>query len=173
MSEDEISDRPVFTKWAHLNRRPVPLLIYITVNLPIFGDEGDESNKKESNPDDSDEKERNPDDKNKKKRKPPLRPLRKVEAIVETHGGFRSATRSDADVLVLNLETNAGERYMEQARPDQVIWTREELEEHAASGVPLDLGKDIQPREIVVARTNAASSTPGTTVRRRVQSHCA
>lgn len=146
LSEDEIADRPVFTRWTHLNRRPVPLLIYITVNLPRFGDEVDESDKKETNPQ--------------------LRPLREVEATVETHGGFRSATRSDADVLVLNLDTKAGAKYKAEAKPDQVIWTREELEEHAEKGMTLDLGKDMQPREIVVARTNAGPTSTGITARR-------
>ena len=146
LAEDEISERPVFTKWVHLNRRPVPLLIYITVNLPTFGDEVDESDKKEKNPQ--------------------LRPIRKVEATVETYGGYRSATRADADILVLNLNTQSGAKYKAEAKPDQVIWTREELEEHAAKGMSLDLGKDMQPREIVVARTNAGSASTGNTGRR-------
>lgn len=136
LPEDAILDRPVFTKWVHLNRRPVPLLVYLTVNLTRYGDQDGNT------------------------------ALREVEATVESHGGFRSATRSDADVLVLNLDTKGGLRFKAEAKPDQVIWTREELEEHATRGLPLDLGRDMQPREIVVARTNARPESAATTVRR-------
>jgi hypothetical protein len=112
------------------------LLIYITLNLPTYGDEeGSEA-------------------------------LAAVESTVESHGGFRSATRMDADVLVLNMDTKTGPKYKAAAKPDQVIWTREELEAYVKKGVPLDLGKDMQPREIVVARTNPRSVSAATTARR-------
>lgn len=133
---DAISDHPVFTKWDHATRRPRPLLVYITVNLPAHGDEhGTES-------------------------------LRSVESTLETLGGFRCSTRMHADVLLLNLDTTAGKKIQDAAKPDQVIWSREEFEAYAESATPLDLGRDQQPREIVVARTNARSVSVATTGRR-------
>jgi hypothetical protein len=136
LSEDAISDHPVYTKWDHAAKRPRPLLVYITVNLPVYGDEqGNE-------------------------------PLRAVESTLETLGGFRSGTRMHADVLLLNLDTTAGQKIKATAKPDQVIWSREEFEAYPDRGTPLDLGKDQQPREIVVARTNARSVSAATTVKR-------
>lgn len=127
MPEDEFPSHPVFTKWDHLHRRPVPLLVYITVNLPRHGDEDING------------------------------ALSAVEATLESNGGFRSATRSNADVLLLNLNTVAGQRYQSEAKPDQVIWSRKQLDEFAAGEKSLDLGRDQQPHEIVVARTNTKS----------------
>ncbi|KAJ9109178.1 hypothetical protein QFC21_000507 [Naganishia friedmannii] len=125
--EDELPSQPVFTKWDHIRRRPVPLLVYITVNLPRHGDEDVNG------------------------------ALCGVEAMLESNGGFRSATRSHADVLLLNLNTAAGQKFQAEAKPDQVIWSREQLEEFAAGSVSLDLGRDQHPHEVVVARTNTRS----------------
>lgn len=126
----------MFTKWDHATRRPRPLLVYITVNLPAHGDEqGTE-------------------------------PLRAMESTLETLGGFRSSTRMHADVLLLNLDTTAGQKIRDAAKPDQVIWSREDFEAYAERGTPLDMGRDQQPREIVVARTNARSASVATTGKR-------
>lgn len=136
LSADSVSDYPVFTKWDHVARRPRPLLIYITVNLPRHGDEDTND------------------------------ALRAVESTLESLGGFRSATRAHADVLILSLDTIAGQKFKAAAKPDQVIWSREDFEAYATRTTPLDLGRDQEPRQIVVARTNARSVSVATTVRR-------
>ncbi|KAJ9125539.1 hypothetical protein QFC22_000500 [Naganishia vaughanmartiniae] len=125
--KDELPSYPVFTKWDHVHQRPVPLLVYVTVNLPRHGDEDVNG------------------------------ALCAVEAMLETNGGFRSATRSHADVLLLNLNTAAGRKFQAEAKPDQVIWSRDQFEEFAAGSRSLDLGRDQHPHEVVIARTNTRS----------------
>ncbi|KAJ9107810.1 hypothetical protein QFC19_002716 [Naganishia cerealis] len=139
LSEEEMPKHPVFTKWDHSRRRPVPLLVYITVNLPRHGDES---------ADDA---------------------LCAAESLLESHGGLRSATRGHADVLLLNLTTASGKKFQAEAKPDQVIWSRTQFQDLAASSNSLDLGRDEEPHEIVVARTNARSVSAAAAGRRTIR----